>query len=834
MSKFSTALLILLLALPVFLNAQPHNPMSTPGSGNLIAMPYNPVALPSPTSGLWTNSAGVGADGSSGLIYLRPMSLDGYSNIYNSDYAIGLNLGGLGFGVEEVNQGDRYRRYTTALSSEISEGFQIGMAYHWSDNLARENSWDLGMLIRPTRWISLGANITNAIGGNSAGTVLEPAYNLGLALRPFGPDLTLTADVNLWKDATNNYGDEMDPTFTASWKALDGVYLRGGYSLDSEVAFAGLSFSVRSTELSTYNGFRSNSAAGVPEDAGVSSLRLSSTWKPSIADKFMKDRIVRIRLDGRYEEEMTTFSFFAPRSKTMYSVISRLQKLTNDPEVAGIWLDIRNPSVRFSDLVEIRDALERFKAKGKKVVVYSKNYSLGSYYLASVADEVFLYPAGSIILPGINSKQFYFKELLDKLKIEPQFLHVGDYKSATEMFNRSDMSDEAREATENFFRSIWDEIVESVAASRNVTNSTVESWIDSALVEAHQAEELGLVDQLVYPDEFMKKLKKAMSLSENTPIVSEGGYFMTAPPSEEWKDMTSPKIAIVVAEGTINTGSSNRSPFSGNKTLGSATVAAAIRNARENPRVKAIVLRVDSPGGSSLASDIIQREVAITTDRSIEGVRHIPVVVSMSDLAASGGYYISCSADTIVAPRTCITGSIGVWGGKFAFDGLLDTLGIGVDGVSFGRNSGLMGVERWNDEQQAIILKSMRNTYDTFRTKVSEGRGMDMERVHELGQGRIWSGEDALENGLIDVLGGLKEAIDIAKGMANIETDNVDAVIYPGVFGFNISHEFQSMISNQMPSGFKTYMELEEDIEFMKNNNSMLLAPIDSENLIIK
>jgi protease-4 len=831
MRKLATAMLIVLLAMPVLLNAQPVNPT---GSGNLITMPYNPVALPSPTSGLWTNSAGIGVDGTSGLIYMRPMSLDGYSNIYNSDYALGFNMGGLGFGMEEVNQGARFRRYTLAFSSEFSEGFTMGMAYHWSDNLARQNSWDVGMLMRPTRWLSIGANMTNVYGGNVAGVELDPTYNLGVALRPFGPDLTLTADVNLWKDATNDYGDEMDPTFTASWKALDGLYLRGGYALDSETAFAGLSFSVRSLEMATFNGFRSNAQPGELEDAGVSSVRLSSSWKPSIADRFMKDRIVKIRIDGNYQEEGIGFSFFAPHSKSMYSVLSRMQQIANDPEVAGLWLDLRSPSFRFSDLVEIRDALEDIKAKGKKIVVYSKSYGLGSYYLASVADAVFIYPVGSIIMPGINAKGLYYKELLDKLKIEPQFQHVGDYKSAAESYYRNDMSDEARESTEQFLKAIWDEFIGSIAEDRNVGESTVEGWIDNALHSARDAKEAGIVDELVYPDEFTKKLKEAMGLPESTPIVSEGGYFMTTPPSEEWDDMTSPKIAIVVAEGVIMTGKSTRNPFTGSKTLGSATLAAAIRNARENPRVKAIVLRVDSPGGSPLASDIVDREIAITTDDSIEGVRHIPVIVSMSDVAASGGYYISCSADKIVAPKTCITGSIGVVGGKFAFDGLLDTLGVSVDGVTFGKNAGVLGLERWNDEQLEIFYKSMEQTYDEFRQKVSKGRGMTMERVHELGQGRVWSGADALENGLIDEIGGLTDAIELAKEMANIKSDKVEAVIYPGMMGFNFRTEFQSMFSNQLPSSFRSYMEIEESLKMMEDNNTMLLAPINSESLILK
>ncbi len=807
------------------------------GSNAIVSTPYGPVANPGATSSIWSNPAGIGNDGSSGLLFFKPGSSFN-SEYFANQHGLGINLGGVAFGWESNFEGDQnLSRYTLATSSRIAEGFHIGVAYHWSNNMDRKNSYDLGLLVRPTRWISIGAKVENAFRtGHINGQRVAPNYNFGLALRPMGNRLTITADASLYKTAwDNSFESDMNPTFGASWLASPGITVHGGYAVDSEIFTAGLSFNFGSTELKSTNHSKSSAYPGLDDskDIGVSSIRLSSGWKPSFADKIRKKRVVIMRFNESMVEEVSSkrFGIFGIDQRTILETVKRIDVLTKDDNVSGIWLQSKGFSQGLSDFSELRDALLRFKRAGKKIVVSNHEYAMRGYYLASIADEVILNPAGNVSLKGMGFQLQYYKRLLEKLHIEAQFLTVGKYKSAAESYTREGVSDAARESYEALLEVLWQEWLGAVAEGRNITKSLASEWVDNALFTAPEAKEMGLVDTLLYPDQIPEYILKSVFKETKSTFQSEWAYFGNTEISDEWEDMTSPKVAVVYAVGEIHKGSSKKGFFTDSKTMGDETVAKAIRQARANPRVKAIVLRVDSPGGSALASDYIAREVKRTVDESIKNVRHIPVIVSMSDVAASGGYYISALADKIVAPKTCITGSIGVVGGKFVTGALMDTIGVDHSYVQRGKNVDIYGsTNRWNEEQAARIQKSMDHIYENFTDIVAEGREMDKETVYELGQGRVWSGVDAKENGLIDEFGGIYEAIEIAKDAAGIDrSEVVDILSYPHCGYDPFSNMLSMKIFERLPDSVKELIKAQEELTQWDEGEVLMLAPLDKK-----
>ncbi len=804
--------------------------VNRPGTSTIIPLPFSPRAMPGPTDALWTNPAGIGWDGSSGLLLLNSFT-DGSENysVIGDDYGIGVNLGPLAYGYEAMRAGATAERHTFAFSSRISEGLHLGLAYHWSNGLDQQNSYDFGFLARPTRWISLGAQVEAANSPRVGLATVDPAYHLGLAVRPLGPRLTLALDASLWKTPAISYGDTLDLTLTADLVPVPGLRLRGGYAMDRELVFVGLSFNFGHVETASYGARRGSTTAGLPTMAGASTLRLSSHRRHSLLTPLEKPVVIYWKMKGEIIEEEEPFSLFKSRRMTLFEALQRVEKLRRDKKVRGLLLQLDNPVMGPSDRLELREALQRFRDAGKVIFVYADDLHLGGLVLASVADTILFHPIGMVAIPGFDVRQPFFKGTLDSLGIQPQFLQEGKYKSAAETLTRSDMSEPAREEYTAFFDDLWRTWTGTIAEGRGVPVDTVSAWVDGALYTAAAAKERGIVDDLVYSDEVKKRVLDSVQGSPR--MVTTKRYFARETAREEWKDMTSPKIALIYAVGNINTGRSTSSPFGG-KVMGSETIAKAIRDARNDRRVKAIVLRVDSGGGSALASDIILREVERTTNPDLEG-RHIPLIVSFSDIAGSGGYYIACKADTIVAPPTCLTGSIGVVGGKFILADLYRKLGITHDGIRYGRNAGLGStLEPWNEEQLTMVRASMEEVYDRFVRHVSEGRGLDTARVKEIGQGRIWSGIAARQRGLVDVEGGLRTAIDIARDRAGMDPDRpVQLVVYPRIPGINVRIEAQYVRLAAMPLYKREALITEEAKRRISGDGVMLLCPLDEKDL---
>jgi protease-4 len=431
----------------------------------------------------------------------------------------------------------------------------------------------------------------------------------------------------------------------------------------------------------------------------------------------------------------------------------------DDPKIEGIYLDINMLMAGYGVARELRQALVDFKESGKWIIAYSEYYTESAYYVASAADKVYLNPEGELEFNGLSVEVSFFKKLFDKLDIKPQIFRVGDFKSAVEPFMLDRMSEENKLQLNEMITDIHGTLLEDVAASRNIEATRLREIADKMLVvNTKTAAEYGLVDSLIYFDQVQAELRARLGLAEREKInlVKYGKYKRSFSTSSTSKN----EIAVIVADGDILSGRAQEG------VIGSDTFAEELRKARTNDRVKAIVVRINSPGGSALASDVMWREIKLATEVK-------PVIASMSDYAASGGYYLAMACDTIVAQPTTITGSIGVFSVLFDMSSFLDNkIGITFEEVKTGEIGELITVTRpLNAVEKNIWQRKTEEIYEGFTAKAAEGRAMPVAELRKIASGRVWTGAQAKERGLVDVLGNFEEAVAIAAKAADLGED---------------------------------------------------------------
>ena len=485
-----------------------------------------------------------------------------------------------------------------------------------------------------------------------------------------------------------------------------------------------------------------------------------------------------IELKGSYPEHTSLPGLFGELSESLSDCLTRLDKAATDDALQGLILRIESPQVGWAKLNEIRHAIAKVRKAGKKVHAYFDDGTSMDYLIAVACDEVVMPESGSLMFLGLRAEVSFYKNLFDKLDLKAEMLRVGEYKSAAEPYSRTEMSKEFREEMEAVLDSYFAQMKQIVADARKKTPEQVEEAINAGPFTAAKAKELGLIDRIAYPDELetlvkagdskVKITKKYGKKKLDTDFSGFAGMVKmmelltgTEPPKRK---TTNPKLAIINAVGPIMTGKSSSDTFSGDTTIGSETLCTAIRQANEDATVKAIVMRVDSPGGSALASDLIWRELELVKK---------PLVISMGDVAASGGYYIAMNADKIFAEPGTITGSIGVVGGKLATQGLFDKIGINTSIITRGKNAGVMSTTTpFSDSERQAMQEMMNDIYKQFTTKAATGRKMEYEKLEKLARGRIYTGLQAKELGLIDEIGTISDAIVEAKKLAGLKADD--------------------------------------------------------------
>jgi protease-4 len=442
-------------------------------------------------------------------------------------------------------------------------------------------------------------------------------------------------------------------------------------------------------------------------------------------------------------------------------ILHNIDKAGKDDNIKGIFLNLSVIPAGTATIEEIRNALLDFKEEsGKFIYAYADMLTQGSYYLATAADSIFMTPEGMFLFNGLSAEVTFYKEAMEKLGIEMQLIRHGSYKSAGEPFIRKDLSQENREQIQAYLGSIWERMLEGISESRNISKEDLNRYADDLIsFENSKLVETGMIDGLIYYDEMLSLMKDKLGVEEEDDIESISMKRYSDAQAKAKKGYSRDKIAVIYAMGTVVDGNA------GEGYIGSERIAKAIRKARRDESVKAIVFRVNSGGGSMIASDVIYRECRLAAEEK-------PLVASMGSVAASGGYYILSPADTILASPNTITGSIGVFASIPNFQELLnDKLGITTDVVKTNRHADMITVSSpLNEEEKAIIQKNVDAAYEKFLSVVAAGRHKTRDEVDAIGGGRVWSGTDALDIGLIDMFGGLEQSIEVAAEMAGLET----------------------------------------------------------------
>lgn len=451
-------------------------------------------------------------------------------------------------------------------------------------------------------------------------------------------------------------------------------------------------------------------------------------------------------------------------------ILSSIKKAKENENIKGIYIQASALGTTYASLQEIRNALLDFKESGKFVVAYSDAYTQGLYYLSSVADKVLLNPKGMIEWRGIASAPLFYKDLLQKIGVEMQVFKVGTYKSAVEPFISTEMSPANREQVNAFIHSIWGQVTKDVSASRFISTDSLNMYADRMLMfyPAEESVKCGLADTLIYRNDVRNYLKQLVDLGEDDRLPLLGLNEMLNVQKNTPKDKSGNIVAVYYASGEIT-------DYPGSSTSEEGIVGTKVirdlRKLKDDDDVKAVVLRVNSPGGSAFASEQIWHAVKELKSKK-------PVIVSMGDYAASGGYYISCAADSIVAEPTTLTGSIGIFGMIPNVKELSEKIGLNYDVVKTNKFSDFGNIMRpFNQDEKTLMQMMITTGYDTFITRCAEGRSMTKEAIGKIAEGRVWTGEMAIELGLVDELGGIAKALDIAVAKAGI--DNYTIIPYP-------------------------------------------------------
>lgn len=517
-----------------------------------------------------------------------------------------------------------------------------------------------------------------------------------------------------------------------------------------------------------------------------------------------KNSILKVTISGEIQEYCPSFSllnFFGKKKLCLYDYERIIQDAAKNPKIIGLYLRIKPFSIGPGKIEELVKAIEDFNKSKKKSFAYTETFgefgpSNGAFWLACSTNKVYLNPDGYVNLIGLNAEVPFFKGTLDKLHIFPDLYHIAEYKTAMNIFTEKKFTDAHKEMEESLVNSIFDNLVDSISKFRNLKKEELVNIIEKGPLYGEEAMKLNLVDGLLYEDEIEDKLKEIAG-GKDYKIVPDSKYIFKPKIGKE-------KIALIFGMGGIYVGQSDESPFGGIPGMGSETISKYFKNARKDKSIKAVIFRVDSGGGSAIASEIIRRELVLTKKEK-------PVVVSMSDVAGSGGYWVSMSANSIIAQKSTITGSIGVVLGKFNMRGFWeDLIGITFDKVKKGAQADFYSsLQNFTPEQKEILNKMMAKIYDEFVLNVSKERNISEEEVRKIAKGRVWTGVQALDLKLIDKIGGYREAIEEAKKLAKIPPEeDVQIVIFPKkksfmeIFNQNEVSEIKTLLKSYLIKDF--------------------------------
>jgi len=831
MKHVKAMLLIAVLAIcSTFLLAQETEPSVSPASEYIDGLDL-PIAT---TENLFTPMV------NPALMGLSKTIGTGYFHLFDKDkiqrhYWFTGNFDGLSY-LYEYDNGINY--HAIASGSElfprhIFPNVYAGTSYRWKNSLYKEGSFRSGVTYRPHNVASLAFTWDNPYEE-------APSYKYGIGLRPLAfvkslPDyaLELSMDMAYAKEMTdlNNPTAERSyemkkPVFGINTQLLDGLTIGANYNTENKTTMVNFALSYVNNSVGSVA--RAKDDSDNPTDRyALSYIQTTDKFfKPLFGiepktwyDMKLKGNVVTYRAP---KYKLGPFSIFQSGEKSIETVINEVRQAKDDPTVHGLLF--KNPyfGSSFALMQELLTAMKEFKETGKPIAFYYDNMSNGNFFFAaSIADKIYLNKNGSVDLKGLSISSPYLKDALAALGIEVMNFRSHDYKTAGNMFSESEMTKAEREVYDSLLSSLYGQVIAQIEAGRGsklakpVTQIVDEGpyWV------AKDALDAGLVDELIYLDQLEDQLKKDFTFKKTkTAMNSYHNY--------DWARAKENQVAVIYAQGNIVTGKGTPG-----QTIASETTVDLIRKARKNPVYKGIILRVDSGGGSAFASDVILHELELAQTENKK-----KVVVTMTGMAASGGYFIACKADKIIAHPTTLTGSIGVVGIVPNLEKMWGKIRVNWSTVKKGERSDIGSMSRaWKDDEIKLLERSIKNSYDEFIGYVATGRNLDVERVHEIAQGRVWTGEQALGLGLVDEMGGMKEAKAAIKELANIKgkVTLVDATTTKKGIELKMSDDpFSFYAPLRLINGmFGDYISVYEKWSELENEKILMLAPVSTENI---
>ncbi|MBN2016615.1 MAG: signal peptide peptidase SppA [Candidatus Cloacimonetes bacterium] len=756
----------------------------TATTDDFLATKVNPAAL------AFGNASGVG--------YVHSFQ----DKMMQKNWALFLNLHELGYCYEKM---DSTEQHTLSEGMKLAKNFYFGTDYVWKPAGFWKGDWGLYILARPWDFLSVSGSWRNISRDNES-------YTIGTGLRPIRVKGRFCYKITLTCDVTYTDSKWRKPIAGVQSQFLDGVHLNGFYDFENEGISVGVGFDI--AHFKTGAQYTDKSKSGIVY-GNVSDKRYHSFLIHDKQNKFYNYKLSGPIYDVKPAQRFGPFEIVTSVGSTMEEVIEKIETLKYDDRIEGIVFQSGNIYAGLAKFQELQAAFIDFKSTGKKIIFYY-DYIMNSNYVfsASVADKIYLNPGGFLDLRGLSVSAPYLKDLLDTLGIDVISFRSHDYKNAANMFTETHMTEAEREMYEDFLSDIYDQMVLMIAEGRGMSDEQVRTAIDNGpYLIAQRALDAGLVDGLIYRDQLKDALKDLYG------DVSITGIYRIPENRLDWSDDPASKIAVIYATGNIHSGKNEPG-----KSIGDETYMKAIEQAREDPCIMGIILRIDSGGGSSLASENIYREVVLCK----EGEFSKPVVSSFSGVAASGGYYIACPSDKIFAEPTTITGSIGVIGAVPNLTRLYKKIHINWDVVKEGRNADFASTSRpMNDEEKKMIMEMIEVEYKDFVGKVAQCRGMTFEQVDEIAKGRVWAGTSGLQNGLVDAFGGMKEAVEEVKKLAGIKND-VELVAYPqrkSAFSLSLDMNTPGVNMNDLPVEVQMLIEKIQESTFYDKEHILLLMP---------
>lgn len=722
---------------------------SAAGIGALTGLSRS-VATADQAQALFVNPAGLAFRGDLQLLAAK-------SWLGAGDAGLAATLGGLGLGYEQGALPTLdWQRTSLGLGVSLLPGLMVGLAGRTGNAGAGFGTLDAGLLWRPSDYISLGATARDLTMPRVAGEVQSRAYQAGVALRPGTDRFYLAADL-AWREG--DLPGMLTPRFELGLSPLDGLELRGAADLQGRFEVA-LSLGWAHGSIGHAQGFNGAAPVSFATYQGGFQRPFWVSDGSKLADLDLRGPIVESVTPGLFGNDTG--------AQSLARVLEQLRRVERDGDVAGVLVRLGGTQAGWASFDEIRQAFAGVQAAGKKVIVYLYGVDTAEYYLASGADQIVMHPMGELALRGVSTQVTHFKGLLDKLGVEADFVRIGEYKSAVEPMSQSSMSEANRRQLSAILDERYDHLVRAISQSRKLEPAQVKTLIDKGLFTAKAAKEAGLIDEALYEDQTVRMVAKQVN-RENIGIVRLADR---RPVRRAWQDPE--RIAVISASGTITEGRSGRNLLTGETVLGADSLVKAIRTAAKDERVRAVVLRIDSPGGSVTASDMIWHELVKLKEAGK------PLVISMGNVAGSGGYWIATPADRIVADPNTITGSIGVFAGKLSLQGLYEKLGVTQEVLKRGETADARYDGRaFSAAERETLRESIEATYSVFLDRVAASRGLSRDEADSRGQGRIYTGTQAKSLKLVDELGGLHTAVELARTMAKLSSDKVEIVGYP-------------------------------------------------------